>query len=93
HIEELRNRLFIVAVFFVLAMARGFFVAKPHVKYLQMTGAKYNIELHAFDVVTPLAIYIQVVFIIAFILSSPVLMYQLWSFISPGLREVERKAT
>lgn len=93
HIEELRKRLFIVAVFFVLAMIAGFFVAKPIVKFLQSTVETYDIELHAFDVVTPLSIYIQVIFIIAFILSSPILMYQLWAFISPGLREVERKAT
>lgn len=93
HIEELRKRLFIVAVFFVLAMVGSFFVAKPIVKYIQATGESYKLVLHAFDVTTPLSIYIQVIFIISFILSSPVLMYQLWAFISPGLREVERKAT
>ena len=93
HIEELRKRLFIVAVFFVLAMIAGFFVAKPIVKYLQITGESYNIELHSFDVVTPLSIYIQVIFLISFIVSSPILMYQLWAFISPGLRDIERKAT
>ncbi|MEK5233600.1 twin-arginine translocase subunit TatC [Lysinibacillus sp. FSL K6-0232] len=93
HIEELRKRLFIVAVFFVLAMAGGFFVAKPLVKYIQSTGESYNLELHAFDVVTPLSIYFQIIFLIAFIISSPILMYQLWAFISPGLSEIERKAT
>lgn len=62
HIEELRKRLFIVAVFFVLAMIGSFFVAKPLVKYIQDTGKSYNLELHAFDVTTPLAIYFQVIF-------------------------------
>ncbi|GLC90212.1 twin-arginine translocase subunit TatC [Lysinibacillus piscis] len=93
HIEELRKRLFIVAVFFALALFGGFFVAKPLIKYLQGTAGDYGITLNVFDVTTPLTIYFQVIFLVAFILSSPLLMYQLWAFVSPGLREVERRAT
>ena len=93
YIEELRKRLFIVAVFFVLAMIGAFFIAKPLIVYLQSTGEHYFGALHAFNVTAPLAIYFQVIFLIAMILSLPILLYQLWSFITPGLKDTERKAT
>ena len=38
-------------------------------------------------------IYMKVIIFIAVIVISPVLMYQLWAFISPGLHETERRAT
>ena len=46
-----------------------------------------------FNVLDPIMIYVKVIVFIAFIVISPVLMYQLWSFISPGLHETERRAT
>ena len=38
-------------------------------------------------------IYLKVIFFIAIVVISPILMYQMWSFISPGLHEAERRAT
>lgn len=93
HIEELRKRLFICAVFFVLALFVGFYLAEPIIKYIQYSKEAEQLTLNAFKVTDPLAVYLQVTFIIAFVLSSPLLLYQLWLFITPGLHEKERKAT
>jgi len=93
HMEELRKRLFVVAIFFVMALFAGFYAAKPIIKYIQFEGEGYNLTLNAFSVGDPLTVYLQVTFIVACILVSPVLLYQLWSFITPGLHENERKAT
>ena len=93
HMEELRKRLFIVASFFVIALFAGFYAAKPIIKYIQFEGEGYDLTLNAFSVGDPLTVYLQVTFTVACILVSPVLLYQLWSFITPGLHENERKAT
>lgn len=93
HIEELRNRLVVIVGFFLVAVVGSFFLAKPLIQFLQVDGEAENITLNAFNVVDPIMIYLKVIIFIAVILISPVLMYQLWSFISPGLHERERRAT
>ena len=93
HMEELRKRLFVVAIFFVMALFTGFYVAKPIIRYIQLEGEEYNLTLNALSISDPLTVYLQVTFIVACILVSPVLLYQLWSFVTPGLHENERKAT
>lgn len=90
HMEELRKRLFISAVFFVIALFVGFYLAKPIINYIQHTS---NLPLNAFKVTDPLNVYLQVTFVVAFVITSPVLLHQLWAFITPGLHEAERKAT
>lgn len=93
HIDELRKRLTVIVFFFVIAVVGSFFLAKPLIQFLQLDGEVKNITLNAFNVVDPIMIYLKVILFIAFILISPILMYQLWAFISPGLHERERRAT
>lgn len=93
HMEELRKRLMISAVFFVIALFAGFYMAKPIIKYIQYSDEAKHLTLNAFKMGDPLNVYLQVTVIVAFILTSPVLLHQLWAFITPGLHETERKAT
>lgn len=93
HIDEFRNRLMVIVGFFIVAVLGSFFLAKPLIQFLQLDGEVENITLNAFNVVDPIMIYLKVIIFIAVIIISPVLMYQLWAFISPGLHERERRAT
>lgn len=94
HIEELRKRLIICAVFFVIALIAGFYVAEPIIKFIQHDNEELEaLTLNAFKVSDPLTVYLEVSFFVALILTSPVILYQLWAFIAPGLYESERKAT
>ncbi|MDI7743613.1 twin-arginine translocase subunit TatC [Lysinibacillus fusiformis] len=93
HIEELRKRLLICAVFFVLALIVSFYFAKPIIKSIQLSEQAEQLTLNAFNVGDPLTVYLEVTFIVALIITSPIILYQLWAFITPGLHETERKAT
>lgn len=93
HIGELRKRLTIIVVFFLFALILSFFLAEPLIRYLQFTEEAKNLTLNAFKITDPLKIYMQVMFILALIMTAPLIMYQFWAFISPGLHDRERKAT
>ena len=93
HIGELRKRLIYVVVFFFLAMVGGFFLAEPIIVYLQNADEAKELTMNAFRLTDPIKIYMQFAFIVAFVITSPIILFQFWSFISPGLYEKERKVT
>lgn len=93
HIEELRKRLVIIVVFFVLALIASFFLSQPLIKWIQHANVAQEITMNAFRVTDPFKVYMQVTFVLALIMISPLLLYQLWAFISPGLLDKERTAT
>jgi len=93
HIDEIRKRLMIVVVFFVIAVLGSFFLAKPLIHFLQYSEEAKSLTLNAFTITDPIMIYLKVIMFIALVITSPIILYQLWSFVSPGLHEKERKAT
>ncbi|GER67778.1 Sec-independent protein translocase protein TatCy [Weizmannia acidilactici] len=93
HIQELRKRLITVLVFFVFAMIVGLFAAKPVIRYLQHAEEAEVLTMNAFRVTDPIKVFMEVSVVIACLLTLPVILYQLWAFVSPGLYEKERKIT
>jgi sec-independent protein translocase protein TatC len=98
HLEELRQRLFYCAgaiavgaivAFVLFTMVPGFhiihFLARPIDPYLHGRPLVFTHPGDKFQ------LYLDAGFVVALIVASPVLLYQLWGFISPAMYEREKK--
>ena len=105
HLRELRNRIGIALVAFGVA-AVVCFVFEPHIfdwikrPYCQLPASKRfspdgqaasNCTLYFFGILDAFTIRLKISMIAAAVVSSPVWLYQLWSFITPGLHRHERR--
>ncbi len=93
HLTELRTRIIVVLIGFVVTFIAGLFLSKPVILFLQHADQAKAIDMNAFRVTDPLDVYMKFAFIIGLVLCSPVIMYQLWAFIRPGLLDHEQKVT
>jgi sec-independent protein translocase protein TatC len=96
HLVELRDRLIrailaIAAAFTVVAIWPGpsglyDLLAEPLLQHLP-TGTK----LIATNVISPILVPLKITLMAAFMLALPVVLYQLWAFVAPGLYSHEKK--
>jgi sec-independent protein translocase protein TatC len=93
HLIELRSRLFKMfgAVFLVVLALLPFskqifnYVAEPLVSVVP------NGELIALSPVSPLTATIALTFYLALFIAMPVILYQIWAFVAPGLYRREKR--
>ena len=98
HLVELRNRLINCLIAFCIAMVAAFTVAGPIFNFLAAPLAKLLVE-HGQK---PELIYtglqqgfftqVRISVFGGFVLAFPVISYQLWRFVAPGLYRQEKKA-
>jgi len=98
HLDELRTRLilglsgFVVAFIASLAGGGKWFakvLLSPYPTAMRSVGM--DVKLQAFQPAEPFMVYLKASMVLALLISSPWLFYQLWSFISVGLRKKERR--
>ncbi|MFC3748927.1 twin-arginine translocase subunit TatC [Paenibacillus sp. GCM10012306] len=92
HLTELRKRIIYVLIVFVLGLVGGLFCGKPIYEYLIRSDLAQGFVLHAFSFWDGIGMYMKIAMAVSLAISVPFIIYQLWAFVSPGLREVERKA-
>lgn len=92
HVKELRRRLITCAAGFAAALVIGFVFTKPLILFLQRAEHHDAISMNAFRVTDPVNLYVTVAFILALIVASPLVLYQIWAFVRPGLYEREQRA-
>lgn len=93
HLTELRKRIIWVLVVFVLSLVAGLFCAGPVIEYMKNDPMAGGVPLKSFHPSDALSVYMQFAFVIGLIVTIPVALYHIWRFVSPGLRETERRAT
>lgn len=94
HLIELRNcllrsvigMLVVALALFPFADEIYHFLATPLLQSLPVGG-----QMIATEVTTPFFVPMKVVLMAAFVLSSPYTLYQIWTFIAPGLYKTERR--
>jgi sec-independent protein translocase protein TatC len=86
HLDELRDRLKIVSVFFVLSAAGGFLFSKIILQWLQ---TDLGVGLNALVAYEVLYTQLLVSLLIGGVVAVPLLFYQLLRFSRPGLKEEE----
>lgn len=90
HLVELRKRLIVS----IIAVAIGFGISYNYSNELFTILARplpSNITFAFTRLVEPFFTYLKVSLLTGIFLSSPVLIYEVWAFIAPGLQENERK--
>lgn len=89
HLKELRNRILVVIAVLFAGLLICFNYAGPIVNLLTQQGTELGYQ---FVYLSPQALfmqYIKVALIGAICLGSPVILYEIWAFIRPGLERKE----
>lgn len=90
HLSELRKRLIIVAVFFLATSSISFQFVRKIADELMALGNGFR-----FVYLAPSELFMQYFYlsiICGVVLTSPVIVYEIWRFICPGLKKQEKRA-
>ena len=96
HLDELRSRLLRTAVYLCLAAGVMWFcfdpiyafLARPIVEPLRASGDKLNYRTF----LEPFMIRVQIAMVGGLILALPLITWEVWAFVAPGLTRTERRA-
>lgn len=90
HLEELRRRIIVVAVAILLAAIAGFYLADPIIVLLR-APLPDDADLIATAVAEQFGVRIQVALMVGVALAMPIILFEIWAFVTPGLTRSERR--
>lgn len=93
HLEELRKRLIIISITFVLSLLLGFWLAPKTLNFIKQQPTATVVDWNIFGYTDGLMIYVKCALILALLITLPVTLWQIWLFVKPGLTEKEAKGT
>ena len=91
HLEELRSRIIVIAVAVLVAAVAGFFLADPIIVLLRAPLEGHGAELIQTGVGEAFSVTMQVALMSGVALAMPIILYEIWAFVAPGLTRSERR--
>ena len=91
HLEELRHRITISAISIVVGAVAGWFITPHVVQYLENAFKKLGGQFLSLTILGPFGLELKLSFLIGLIIASPVVLFQVWGFIAPGLTRREKR--
>ena len=93
HLGELRVRIFRALLAVLLFFAIGWYFSRPIFRFFLAPILPF-LQGHKpvfLEITEPFLLYMKVAFLAGLFAASPVILYQVWAFISPGLYPNERR--
>lgn len=95
HLSELRKRLALSILAVLVGGFVGFLVARDIVLLLtgplpEIAGQTYKVQF--LTVSGPFLLYMKISIVVGILLALPVILYELWAFVAPGLTPKERRS-
>ncbi len=96
HLEELRKRLFVSAIAIAVGFLLCWWKAQEIFRILQapvLEALPKGTKLAYTQLTEPFMLYINIALLAGVFVASPVIIYQIWLFVAPGLYRHEKKWT
>ena len=90
HLEELRHRIIVVAVAILVAAVAGFYLADPIIVLLR-APLPDGADLIQTGVGEAFGVRIQLALMTGVALAMPIILFEIWAFVTPGLTRSERR--
>lgn len=96
HLQELRQRIVKSAVGIAVGFVVGFALRARILEilkrpYCSLPGNRSDCVLSVLDILEPFKVSFKTAAVMAVLIGGPVACYQIWRFVTPGLRPVERR--
>jgi len=97
HLREFRRRLSFAALAVTAGAVVGYLFFPQYFDllmrpYCDVVGAE-NCRVNAFRATDPIAVRLRASFVVGLFLGAPVVFFQMWRFVAPGLTDRERRST
>ena len=92
HLKEIRNRIAVSVIVLIVAFFVCFSIIKPLANGMLEMGLNSGFQYVYLSPSELLTSYFKLALILAVVVTSPVLIFQVWGFISPALSDKEKRA-